>query len=72
MRKSKLAKWLTRWIMCEPLIAYGRWYYRREVDTPSIWRVAGFVFKPVEMLWIGLFNGLGRTTEYIRANGEVV
>ena len=72
MMKHTWFKMVVRYSLCEPLIAYGRWYYRNEVKRPSIWRHIGFLLKPVEMFWMSTWNLLGGEVNYVRANGEMV
>lgn len=64
MRKSKLVKALVKVTMADPLVSYGKWYYTG--------KGLGFVFKPVEKFWLGLFNYLGDEHVFIRENGEYV
>tara|TARA_R110002020_G_scaffold68280_3_gene178908 strand:+ start:2609 stop:3880 length:1272 start_codon:yes stop_codon:yes gene_type:complete len=72
MMRHPWFKSVVRYTICEPLIAYGRWYYRNEVKRPSIWRHIGFLWKPVEMFWMATWNVLGGEVNYVRANGELV
>ena len=72
MRKSWFVKQLVRLGFCEPLLAYGRWYFAHEVRTPSIWRHLGWIFAPVKTFWMTTMDLLGGSTEFVRANGEVI
>jgi len=72
MRKSGILKQVVRYGFCEPLLAYGRWYYAHEVRTPSIWRHLGWIFYPVKTFWMSILDVLGGSREFVRANGEVI
>jgi len=72
MRKSGILKQVVRFGFCEPLLAYGRWYYAQEVRTPSIWRHLGWVFAPVKAFWMTTLDVLGGSKEFVRANGEAI
>jgi len=72
MRKSWVLKQIVRYGFCEPLLAYGRWYYAHEVRTPSIWRHLGWVFAPVKAFWMTTLDVLGGSTEFVRNNGEAI
>jgi hypothetical protein len=72
MRKSWVLKQIVRYGFCEPLLAYGRWYYAHEVRTPSIWRHLGWVFAPVKAVWMTTLDVLGGSKEFVRANGEAI
>lgn len=65
MRKSKVAKFLVRTLMTDPLVAYGKAHY----GTGS---KLGLLFKPVVNFWLKAFDYLGQDHEFIRENGEVV
>ena len=64
MRKSKAAKWIVTKTFADPLVCYGKWYYGENKY--------GWVFKPVEKFWMGLFDTVGGEVQFIRENGEVV
>ena len=64
MRKSKTAKWIVTKTFADPLVCYGKWYYGENKY--------GWVFKPVEKFWMGLFDTVGGEVQFIRENGEVV
>jgi hypothetical protein len=64
MRKSKAAKWIVAKTFADPLVCYGKWYYGENKY--------GWVFKPVEKFWMGLFDTVGGEVQFIRENGEVV
>ena len=64
MRKYKAVQKLVQWTFGDTLVAYGRWYYGL-----NKW---GWIFSPIKSFWMGLFNAVGKETEFIRENGEVV
>jgi len=64
MRKSKAAKWIVTKTFADPLVCYGKWYYGENKY--------GWIFKPVEKFWMGLFDTVGGEVQFIRENGEVV
>lgn len=64
MRKSRLFKWVVTKTFADPLVCYGKWYYGENKY--------GWIFKPVEKFWMGIFNTVGGDVQFIRANGEVV
>ena len=64
MRKSKLFSFFVIKTFADPAVCYAKWYYGE-----NKW---GWVFKPLERLWMGLFDTLGTETKFIRENGEVV
>ena len=64
MRKYKAVHKLIQWTFGDTLVAYGRWYYGL-----NKW---GWIFSPIKSFWMGLFNAVGKETEFIRENGEVV
>jgi len=64
MRKSWVAKSLVRTLMTDPLVSYGKYYYKKG-------RI-GRIFSPVKNFWLGVFDYLGQDHKYIRENGEVV
>ena len=64
MRKSKIAKFLVRAFMTDPMVSYGKWYYGENHH--------GFIFKPIAKFWLNTFDYLGLDHCYIRENGEVV
>lgn len=64
MRKSRLFKWVVTKTFADPLVCYGKWYYGENKY--------GWIFKPVEKFWMGIFNTVGGDVQFIRENGEVV
>jgi hypothetical protein len=64
MRKSKLFSFFVVKTFADPAVCYAKWYYGE-----NKW---GWVFKPLEKFWMGLFDTLGTETKFIRENGEVV
>lgn len=64
MRKSKAAKWIVAKTFADPLVCYGKWYYGENKY--------GWIFKPVERFWMGVFDTVGGEVQFIRENGEVV
>jgi hypothetical protein len=64
MRKSKLFSFFVVKTFADPAVCYAKWYYGE-----NKW---GWVFKPLERFWMGLFDTLGTETKFIRENGEVV
>ena len=65
MRKSKLAKLAVRVFMTDPMVAYGKAYYKEGSKL-------GFLFKPVVNFWLKTFEYLGGEHQFIRENGEVI
>jgi hypothetical protein len=65
MRKSKTVKFMTRVLLTDPLVAYGKAFYKK--GSPL-----GLIFKPVTNFWLSLFDYLGGDHSFIRENGEVV
>ena len=64
MRKYKAVQKLVQWTFGDTLVAYGRWHYGM-----NKW---GWIFSPIKSFWMGFFNVVGKDTEFIRENGEVV
>jgi len=64
MRKSKLFSFFVVKTFADPAVCYAKWYYGE-----NKW---GWIFKPLEKFWMGLFDTLGTDTKFIRENGEVV
>jgi hypothetical protein len=64
MRKSKLFSFFVVKTFADPAVCYAKWYYGE-----NKW---GWIFKPLERFWMGLFDTLGTETKFIRENGEVV
>jgi hypothetical protein len=64
MRSSKLFKALIIFTLADPAVYYAKWYYGQ-----NNW---GWIFTPLKLFWMKLFNTLGTETEFIRENGEVV
>lgn len=64
MRKYWLVKVLVRSLMTDPMVQYGKYYYGE-----NRW---GWVFKPLTKFWLGMFDYLGGSHEFIRENGKVV
>jgi hypothetical protein len=64
MRKSKLFSFFVVKTFADPAVCYAKWYYGE-----NKW---GWIFKPLERFWMGLFDTLGTDTQFIRENGEVV
>ena len=64
MRRYKVVHKLIQWTFGDTLVAYGRWHYGL-----NKW---GWIFSPIKSFWMGLFNVVGKETEFIRENGEVV
>jgi hypothetical protein len=64
MRKSKIVKFLTRVLMTDPMVAYGKAYYGQSK--------LGFVFKPIASFWLKAFEFFGQDHPFVRENGETV
>ena len=64
MRRFKPVHKLVQWTFGDPLVKYGGWYY-----GDNKW---GWIFAPIKSFWLGLFNIIGKDTEFVRENGEVV
>jgi hypothetical protein len=63
MRKYKTVKFLTRMLMTDPMVAYGKAYYGENK--------IGFIFKPIVNFWLNTYDYLGGEHKFIRENGEV-
>lgn len=64
MRKSKIAKFLTRVLMTDPLVSYGKYYYGEGK--------VGIIFTPLKSFWLKVFDVVGGDTKFLRENGEVI
>lgn len=64
MRKSKVFKWLVTKTFADPLVSYGKWYYKENKH--------GWIFAPVKSFWLNIFNIVGTDTKFIRENGDIV
>lgn len=64
MQKSKFFKGMVKFCMTDPMVSYGKYYY-------GIGKL-GFIFKPIGLFWMFIFNYLGRKNSYIRKNKEVI
>jgi len=64
MRKSKLAKFLVRVLMTDPLVAYGKYYYGEGQS--------GIIFAPLKTFWLSVFEVVGGECEFVRETGETV
>lgn len=64
MRKYPLVKSLVRLTMTDPLVAYGKYHYKKSKF--------GKIFSPVKKFWLKTFEYLGGDHKFIRENGEVV
>lgn len=64
MRKYKAVKLATRLLMTDPMVSYGKAHYGENK--------IGYIFKPVVKFWLGMFDYLGGSHEFIRENGETV
>ena len=61
MRRYKAVQKLIEWTFGDPLVKYGGWYY-----GDNKW---GWIFTPIKSFWMGLFNVIGKETEFIRKWG---
>jgi hypothetical protein len=52
MRMSHVARCLTNYLLVKPLTCYGKWYYKENT--------IGWVFKPVEVFWMGFWKLTGK------------
>jgi hypothetical protein len=64
MRESKIFKFMVAKTFADPLVSYGKYHYGENRH--------GWIFKPVEIFWMKVFNVLGNDTKFIRENGETV
>lgn len=64
MRNSKIFRALIILTLADPAVCYAKWYYGQ-----NNW---GWIFTPLKLFWMKLFNTIGTETEFIRENGEVV
>jgi len=64
MRKHKIVYDTVKYLMVEPMVKYGKWFYGLDRK--------GWIFSPVKSFWLGVFNLLGRRPPYRRKGGEVV
>lgn len=63
MKKSKLFKRIVRIFMTDPMVSYGKYFYKQGK--------IGIIFKPIADFWLKVFDLLGNKP-YIRKNGEVL
>jgi len=64
MRKSRLAKWIVRVTMTDPLVEYGKYIYEG--------KKLGKLFTPIKNFWMKVFDYLGQDHPFVRETGEVV
>jgi len=64
MRKSKVFKWIITKTFADPLVCYGKWYYKENKY--------GWIFSPIKNFWLNLFEIVGTDTKFIKENGEIV
>lgn len=63
MKKYRYVKRAVKFIMTDPMVCYGGYFYGLNKH--------GVLCKPVAKLWLSVFNVLG-FGKYVRSNGEVV
>jgi hypothetical protein len=64
MRKHEIVFRAVKYIMVDPMVKYGKWFYGLDRK--------GWIFAPVKSFWLGVFNILGKRPPYRRHSGEVV
>jgi hypothetical protein len=62
MRSSKLFKFTVRTLFADPLVSYGKWYYKENSY--------GWIFAPIKTMWMKVFDIVGADTEFIREKQE--
>jgi hypothetical protein len=58
MRASKVVKFAVRVFFADPLVSYGKWYYKENKH--------GWLFAPIKAAWMKVFDVLGEDTVFIR------
>jgi hypothetical protein len=64
MQKSKIFKSIIVLTFASPALYYAKWYYKE-----NNW---GWIFTPLKLFWMTLFNVLGTNKKFTRKNGENV
>ena len=64
MRNSNVFKWIVTKTFADPLVSYGKYYYRQNK--------IGVLYSPLRSFWMKVFDILGGKTEFIRENKEIV
>ena len=76
MERHRLIRYAVKWLVCDPLVAYGKWFYRNHEyyadKKKGLGHRFGWVFAPLKKFWLKTWKHLGGEFEYIRSNGEVV
>jgi hypothetical protein len=76
MERHRLIRYAVKWLVCDPLVAYGKWFYRNHEyyadKKKGLGHRFGWVFAPIKKFWMKTWKHLGGEFEYIRSNGEVV
>ena len=62
MQKSKIFKAIIVLTFADPAVHYAKWYYKQ-----NKW---GWIFTPLKVFWMTLFNVLGTNKKFVRKNGE--
>lgn len=58
MRASRVFKFLVQITFSDPLVSYGRWYYKQNKH--------GWLFAPIKTAWMNVFDILGADTQFVR------
>jgi len=76
MDRHWFIRYAVKLLICDPLVAYGKWFYRNHEyyadKKKGLGHRLGWVFAPVKKFWLKTWKHLGDEFEYIRWNGEVV
>jgi hypothetical protein len=76
MDRNWLIRYTVKLLICDPLVAYGKWFYRDHEyyadKKKGLGHRLGWVFAPIKKFWLKTWSHLGDEFEYIRWNGEVV
>ena len=76
MERHRFVRYAVKFLVCDPLVAYGKWFYRDHEyysdKKKGLSHRFGWVFSPIKKFWLKTWKHLGGEFEYIRSNGEVV
>lgn len=76
MDRHAWIRYAVKWLICDPLVAYGKWFYRDHEyyadKKKGLGHKLGWLFAPVKKFWLKTWEHLGDEFEYIRWNGEIV
>ena len=76
MDRHAWIRYAVKWLICDPIVAYGKWFYRDHEyyadKKKGLGHRLGWLFAPVKSFWLKTWKHLGDEFEYIRWNGEIV